>query len=452
MNRTLKIVLIVIGVFVVLVVIAMAAKRGKDKTSIEYDTVKLRTITETVSASGKIQPESEVKITSEVSGQIVNLPVKEGDFVAKGQLLLQINPDIYKSALNRAQAALNTSRSNLANSKARNAQVTAQFVNAQQSFNRSKKLFDQSVISAAEWDTAVSTFDVATAEVTAASESVKAAEFAVASGQATLTEASDNLSRTEIMAPQSGIVTALAKEEGEGVVGNQMMAGEVIMKISNLSRMEVNVEVNESDIVRVTLGDTAIVEVDAYQDDKFKGIVTEIGNTALNSMGGISMDQVTNFSVKVLIMKDSYEHIIEEHDSTYAPFRPGMSATVDVQTATAMNVITIPIKAVTTRTDTASSMSAYDKFKHKQKATANKDAEDNEPLTVVFTLDDSNTAQLHVVETGVQDNKYIYIKSGLSEGDKVITDPYRAVSKTLKHGEEVEVKSYDYESNSEGEE
>ena len=449
MNRTLKIVLIVVGVFVALVVIAMAAKGGNDKISIEYDTVKLRTITETVSASGKIQPESEVKITSEVSGQIVNLPVKEGDFVAKGQLLLQINPDIYESALNRAQAALNTSHSNLANSKARNAQVTAQFINAKQSFDRSKKLFNQNVISAAEWETAVSTFDIATAEVTASSESVKAAEFAVASGQATLTEASDNLSRTEIMAPQSGIVTALAKEEGEGVVGNQMMAGEVIMKISNLSRMEVNVEVNESDIVRVTLGDTAIVEVDAYQDEKFKGIVTEIGNTALNSMGGISMDQVTNFSVKVLIMEDSYEYIIEKNDSTYAPFRPGMSATVDIQTATAMNVITIPIKAVTTRIDTTSSMSAYDKFKHRQETKANENTEDKDPLTVVFILDDSNTAQLQVVETGVQDNKYIYIKSGLSEGRKVITDPYRAVSKTLKHGEEVEVKSYDFEDEAE---
>lgn len=450
MNRTLKIVLIVAGIFVVLIAIAMAAKGGKDKMTVEYDTVKLRTITETVSASGKIQPESEVKITSEVSGQIVSLPVKEGDLVQKGQLLIQINPDIYESALNRAQAALNTARSNLANSKARNAQVMAQFVNAQQSYDRSKKLFDQSVISGAEWDAAVSAFEVASAEVTAASESVKAAEFAVASGQATLTEAADNLGRTNILAPQGGIVTALAKEEGEGVVGNQMMAGEVIMKISDLSRMEVNVEVNESDIVRVALGDTAVVEVDAYQDDKFKGLVTEIGNTALNSMGGMSMDQVTNFSVKVLILKDSYEHITAERDSTFAPFRPGMSATVDVQTATAFNVITVPIKAVTTRTDTTSSMSAYDKYKHK-KENESDDVEEDEPLTVVFTLSDDNTAALNVVETGVQDNKYIYVKSGLEEGDQVITDPYRAVSKTLKHGDEVEVKSSGSKDDSEDE-
>lgn len=441
MNRTFKIVLIVAAILVVLVIITKAFGGGKDITQVQFDTVKIRTITETVSASGKIQPESEVKITSDVSGQIVSLPVKEGDLVRAGQLLLQINPDIYESALNRAEAALNTARSNLANSKARKAQVDAQFVNAKQSFNRSESLFKQNVISQADWESAVSAFDVSNAEVTASEESVKSAEFAVASGHATLTEASDNLKRTEIIAPQAGIVTALAKEEGEGVVGNQMMAGEVIMKISDLSRMEVNVEVNESDIVRVTLGDTAVVEVDAYQDEKFKGLVTEIGNTALNSMGGMSMDQVTNFSVKVLIIKNSYQHIMEDRDSTYAPFRPGMSATVDVQTATAQNVITVPIKAVTTRMDTTSNLSAYDKFKQRKEADKLDDEVDDEPLTVVFTLDESNTAQLHVVETGVQDNKYIYIKSGLSEGDKVITDPYRAVSKTLTHGEDVEVKS-----------
>lgn len=448
MSRTLKIVLIVVLAFIVLIVIASVAGGGKDVTQVELDSVAKRTITETVSASGKIQPESEVKITTEVSGQIISLPVKEGDLVSKGDLLLQINPDIYESAENRAEAALNTARSNLANAKARKAQVGAQFVNAEQTYNRSKNLFDQKVISQADWDAAVSAFEVANAEVTAALESVKSAEFSVASGQATLKEAKDNLNRTTIIAPQDGIVTALTKEEGEGVVGNQMMAGEVIMKISDLSRMEVNVEVNESDIVRVALGDTSTVEVDAYQDEKFKGIVTEIGNTALNSLGGISMDQVTNFSVKVLILRDSYEKILEDRDSTYAPFRPGMSATVDIETATVKDVLSVPIKAVTTRLDTTSNMSAYEKYKH-NKGKDDLDDEEDEPFTVVFTLDESNTVQLNVVETGIQDNKFIHVKSGLSEDQEVITDPYRAVSKTLKDGDEVEIKSSDSEEEAE---
>lgn len=438
MNRKVKIVLILVGGIILLFVIAKMAGGKDDSIKAEVETAELRTILETVSASGKIQPEVEVKITSEVSGQITQLPVKEGDLVKAGDLLLQINPDIYESALNRAEAALNTSRSNLANAKARLTQVEAQFTVAKLSYERNKKLYNQSVISEADWDNAKSSFEVAEAEVKAAEQSVNASEFSVSSAMATRTEALDNLKRTTILAPQDGIVTALTKEAGESVLGNQMMAGEVIMKVSDLNNMEVNVEVNESDIVRVSSGDTAEVEIDAYQDEIFKGIVTEIGNTALNSLNGISlsMDQVTNFSVKIRILRDSYDHLMEERDSTYAPFRPGMSATVDIQTALAQNVVTIPIKAVTTRLDTAK-MTALERIRMKKELKENNEEEAD--FLVVFKYEEGGKASIQVVETGIQDNRYIHVKSGLAEGDKIISGPYTLVSRSLKDGDNVEI-------------
>jgi HlyD family secretion protein len=403
-----------------------------EKTEVDVDMVQLRQIVETVSASGKIEPEIEVKITSEVSGQIVELPVKEGDYVEKGQLLIRINPDLYESAVKRSDAALNTSRSNLANAKARLAQVQAQFVTTELSYNRNKNLHSQGAISNAEWENIEATFAVGKAEVEAALESVSASEFAILSAQATKTEAADNLKRTTIFAPQSGTVTALTKELGESVLGNQMMAGEVIMKVSELQDMEVNVEVNESDIVRVSLGDTTSVEVDAYQDEIFKGVVTEIGNTALNSLG-LSMDQVTNFSVKVSILRSSYAHLNTTGDEKFSPFRPGMSATVEIETAKVNNVLSVPIRAVTSREDTTQT-SALDKFRQKQAGVVVDD--DQKPVIVVFVLE-GDKAVLRAVKTGVQDSRYIHIVEGLNENEEVITGPYELVSRKLKKDQSV---------------
>lgn len=408
---------------------------SEKEQALTIEAVSLRTIVETVAASGKIQPETEVKVTSEVSGQIVELPVKEGDIVSKGDLLVRINPDLYEAAVNRAEAALNTAQSNLANSKARGAQANAQFEVATLTYQRSEKLYNQGAISQSEWDNARSTYEVAKAEVEAGIQNIRAAEFSIQSARASRKEAADNLRRTTIIAPQDGTVTALTKEEGEMVLGNQMMAGETIMKISQLQTMEVNVEVNESDIVRVALGDTAMVEVDAYQDEEFVGIVTEIGNTALNSLGGmaLSMDQVTNFSVKIRILPSSYNHLCDSVAGC-VPFRPGMSATVEVETEKALDVPSVPIRAITTRTDTTSSNSTLARIRAKKKA--EEVGEELEPAVVAFVANrTTGKIELRVLDTGVQDSRYIEILGGLETGEEVVVGPYIEVSKNLAHGD-----------------
>jgi HlyD family secretion protein len=331
MNKNLKRFLIIASILVAILVIFKLIKGKGDVLEVQLDTSSYRNLVETVAASGKIQPETEVKIQSEVSGQIVELPVKEGDLVKQGQLLVKINPDLYTSALNRAQAALNSSKSNLSSAKARLAQSEAQFKATDLNYQRQKKLFDDGAISKSELENATSQWETSKAEVTAAQESIHSSEFAIASSQASVSEAEDNLKRTTILSPMTGTVTSLNKELGETVLGNNMMSGEVIMQISALAVMEVNVEVNESDIVRINAGDTAIVEVDSYKDEKFKGLVTEIGNTALNaSAAALNMNQVTNFSVKIRILPESYKHLTEGQPENYSPFKPGMSATVDV--------------------------------------------------------------------------------------------------------------------------
>ena len=427
--------LLIVGALVIIVLLAaVGMKKNRGNATVETEMPQVRTIIETVSASGKIQPEIEVKISAEVSGQIISMPVKEGEIVEKGQLLVQINPDIYESALNRANAALNTALSNLASAKARKTQAAAQFMVATKNFERNETLLEQGAISQADFDQALSSFEVAKADLEAAEESVKSASFQIKSAEASKTEASDNLGRTNLIAPQAGTVTAMTKEEGERVLGTGMTQGETIMKVSNLSTMEVNVEVNESDIVKVHLGDTAIVEVDAYLDQKFKGIVTEIGNTALNAIDGMSMnmDQVTNFSVKIRILPSSYAHLTQGRDESYSPFRPGMSATVDIQSESSKS-LSIPVRAVATRTDT-STVSLREKLTQDN----SESTEAEEPVLCVFVVENGK-AQLRVVETGIQDSKFIEIKSGLKEDDEVVIGPYDQVSRKLRNGVLVEV-------------
>ncbi len=442
----------VIGIIVViLLIIAVFSGGKKEGINIKTEKAQLRNITETVSASGKIEPEIEVKISPEVSGEIVELLVKEGEAVKAGQLLVRINPDLYQSAVDRARAAVLSAKANYSNGKARQSQSEAQFTVAEKSYNRNKNLHLQGAISDAEFEQTESTFQVARAEVDAARESVKGGQFGVESAEASFKEATDNLRRTTIYAPKDGIVTGLVVEEGERVVGTGMMGGTELMRISDLSAMEVNVEVNESDIVKVNMGDTAIIEVDAYLNDKFKGIVTEIGNMALNSMGtaSLSMDQVTNFSVKIRILPESYQKFTSAGDTTISPFRPGMSATVDIMTASAFKTLSIPIKAVTTREDTTSSgMSKY--IKKEEDEVSVEGDETKEAVICVFVNADGK-AQLKVVETGFQDNKYIQILSGINEGDEVITGTYEAVSRLLKNGSKVKISSTEKEEESEKE-
>ena len=408
------------GVILVLVVVAVVRGGNRELPVVSTDAIQARDIVERVSASGKIQPEIEVKITAEVNGQIVELPVKEGDMVEKGDLLVQLNPDIYEAALLRAEASLNSARSNLASARAQVAQGEANQFASAKAFARAQSLLTSKVISQAEFDQNEASYLTANANLTSAKESVRSAEFAILSGEASLQEARDNLSRTTLVAPQAGVVTALSKEVGESVQGNGFTAGEVIMKVSDLSTMEVNVEVNESDIVRIHMKDEAEIEVDAYLGETFSGQVTEIGNTALNAgMNGFSMDQVTNFSVKIRLDRSSYLHLVEGDHNHETPFRPGMSATVDVLTARADQVLSAPIQAVASRASDV-------------------DDEGTETELGVFLLVEGE-AKWTTVKTGIQDTKFVEILGEVKDEDVLITGPYEIVSRTLEDGESVEI-------------
>lgn len=436
--------LIISGILIVILIIVVVLVKGDGSNALRVATEKAeqRNITELVSASGKVQPEQEVKITSDVSGQIVELLVKEGDTVQKGQLLLRINPNVYQSAVERMQAMVNGSRANLANSEARLSQAKTQLTNAELAYNRSKKLHDQNAVSDAEFETARTQYESAKAEVMAAQESVRSADFNVSSNTASLKEANENLTRTSIYAPVSGTISKLAKRKGESVLGNAQMAGEVILTIANLLEMEVQVDVNENDILRVHLNDTALIEVEAHDNRKFKGIVTEVANSA--STSGLNTDQVTNFSVKIRILRDSYKDLMNAARPNEYPFLPGMSATVDIQTRSVQNATTVSIQAVTTRTDTTAktgndesmskgkdddgsprAMQSGDKREAKTKV--------EKPIECVFVLRDGK-AILIPVKTGIQDNQYIQIVSGLKVGDEVISAPFSAIRTKLYNG------------------
>ncbi len=426
-KKKIKFSRILVILAVVVIVFAIIGKKagwfgGAGVVKVAVEKVKKGTITETVSASGKIQPEVEVKISPDVSGEIIALYVKEGDHVKKGQLLLKIRPDIYESYLDRATAALNTSKANLANAQARLVQVEL-------SFKRSEKLHKDKVISDSEYETAKSSYEVARADVQAAIFNVKSAE-------ASVKESNDNLVKTTIFSPVDGTVSKLNVEAGERVVGTTQMAGTEMMRIANLNSMEVSVDVNENDINRLSLGDTAVIEVDAFIDKKFMGVVTEIANSA--SVVGTSADQVTNFPVKIRILPESYANMITKDKNLPSPFRPGLSATVEIQTEKTSNIWVIPIQAVTTRTDTADNKASRDTGKPDGKEDAKKKEDvQEEAKEYVFVLDNGKVKKV-AVKTGIQDDTNIEIKSGLKGDEEVVTAPYLAVSKTLKDGSAVQ--------------
>jgi HlyD family secretion protein len=426
-----------------LVIIIFSLKKCSSTavTDVSVEFPAKRNITEIVSANGKIQPEVEVKISSDVSGEITEMLVKEGDAVTKGQLLCRIKPDTYESALDRVNASVNSSKANLQNTKAQLDQAKANYASAQAAFNRNKKLFDQNAISAQEFETSKAQYEGAQATVKAAEETVKSAEFNINSAEASLKEANENLSRTMIYSPVDGTVSKLNVEKGERVQGVQGFQGTEIMKLANLNEMEVNVEVNENDIIKVKKGDTSLIEVDAYRDKKFKGIVTEIANSANTT--GVTADQVTNFSVKIRILQKSYADLVKGLNNS--PFRPGMSATVEIQTKKVKNILSLPIMAVTTRIDSAllkknsgnennSDLEVSNDLEEKQKSKETPKAEE-----VVFIYKDGKVKQVKV-QTGIQDNDFIYIISGVSEKDQVVSAPYGAISKKLKDGMAVNLK------------
>ncbi|UCH15446.1 MAG: efflux RND transporter periplasmic adaptor subunit, partial [Bacteroidales bacterium] len=382
-----------------------------------------RDITEFITANGKIKPETEVKISPDVSGEIVELYIKDGDKVKDGQLLLKIKPDTYISIRDRAAASVDAAKANLANSRAQLEQIKVQFEQARLSFNRNKKLWDEGVISEADWENAKSSFEIAEANVAAAEQTVIAARHSVKSAEASLTEANENLIKTSVYAPMSGTISILNVEKGERVVGTELMTGTEMLRIADLSKMEVLVEVNENDIVRVNELDTAIIELDAYLDRKFRGVVTEIANSA--KVAGFSTDQVTSFEVKILLLEESYKDLIEQGHNV--PFRPGMSASADIRTEVKFNVLSLPIQAVTTKIDT---LEKSDTIAHDEK--------DKDPDEIVFIYENGKVQQTKVT-TGIQDNNYIEILEGLVENDEVVVAPYNTINKKLKDGSLVNV-------------
>ena len=417
-----KKIFILLGVVAVIVILLVTlSKSGKignrDKgKEVEVAKVDEITIIETVSATGKIQPEVEVKISSEVSGEIIALPVKEGQVVKKGDLLVRINPDLYTSGYNRTV-------SNLSGTKAALNQADASFKEAKASYDRSKTLYDKGIISRSEWDKAIASYEVAVANKQSAYHQVQSAN-------ATVKEAKDNLGRTTIYAPADGTISMLNVELGERVLGTQHMTGTEILRVANLNNMEVEVDVNENDIVKINVGDSANVEVDAYLKKEFKGIVTSISNSASTTT---TADQVTNFKVKVRIVKESYLDLLEGKPDTYSPFRPGMTATVDIITKRKEKVVAVPISSVVMKSDTAATKSYEVKEENEEGVVK---AQNDKKFECVF-VKVGDKAKIRIVKTGIQDDSNIEVISGLKKGDVVIVGPYNTVTKDLNSGDKV---------------
>ncbi len=409
-----KLLKILVPLVVILIIFAVVGKKqgwfGKALTiKVATEKAENRSITETITANGKIQPQKEVKISPDVSGEIVELAVEEGQYVNAGDLLFKIKPDAYSSALDRSQATLESA-------KARLSQAEAQYSQAELSYKRNQQLFDAQTISKSDFEQAEASFKVAGAEV-------EASRFSVQSAEASVRESREALIKTTVYAPMSGTISSLLVEQGERVVGTEMMTGTEVMRIADLTKMEAWVEVNENDIIKVKLNDTAIIEVDAYLDNKFTGVVNEIANSAKTT--GVSADQVTTFDVKIYILPESYQGLITENSKN--PFRPGMSTTVDIQTESKTDILTVPIQAVTTRVDTTMEGISL---------------ADADVRTLVFASD-GTYALAKDVKTGIQDNNYIEILSGLTEGDDIISAPFSAISKKLSDSTLIEIVSKD---------
>lgn len=397
---------------------------GQDIPKVAIEEAGTHDIIETVSASGKIYPVSEVKISPDVSGEIIDLMVEEGDSVRKGQVLATINATTYRSAVSRANAQLNQTKASVSNAEATMMQIKAQLDQATSTFMRNKQLFEEKVISAVEFETAETAYKSAQANYQAAIENIKGNQYGVASAQANMAEAMQSLRKTIIYAPMSGIVSMLQVKKGERVVGTMQMAGTEMLRVADMSQMKVDVEVGENEIQKVSYGDTAWVTVDAYPSKKFKGVVVKISQSNKNSaIQQASTDQVTNYVVSVALIPSSYEMLFEK-DRRHFPFRPGMSSTVDIITTKQLGVIAVPINAVTTREE-------EDQKVNKKKS--------DEIKEYVFVLNNQQQVELRAVTTRIQDNEYIQIESGLRVGEKVVVAPFSAIARTLKKNMKVKV-------------
>lgn len=437
-----RILIILVAIVVLLVVFAVVGKKqgwvGKgDLEQVAVDKAAKRTLIETVTASGKINPQTEVKLSSEVSGEVIQLLVKEGDSVKAGQLLCVINPAIYESMVTQAGASVNQFKSNYSGNKANIIQLEAAYKQAQRNFERNKQLHNDKVISDAEFEAARLQLDQSQANYESAKEQVNAASYSVNSAEAQYKQAQDNLNKTRIHAPISGIVSLVNVKLGERVVGTAQMAGTELIRIADLDNMQAEVDVNENDVLRITLGDTADIEIDAYIKKKFKGVVTQISYSATNTLQTITASQATNFTVKMKILKESYADLINPAIGRKYPFRPGMSATVDIKTEERNNVLTVPIQSVTTREEEDIKEKDAD-FAKTTKAKKSDEAVKKELKEIVFVVEGGKVKATEVT-TGIQDANYIEIVDGLKGGEQIVQAPFKLISKTLKNGDAVEV-------------
>lgn len=437
----LKHIIITVGVLIaLLVVLALTGVIGGEKMEkVTVEKAEARKVIETVTASGKVQPETEVKLSSEVSGEVVELLVKEGDVVKKGQLLCRVRPDVLLSGFERAVASNNTQKAVLQASEQQLNQAIAMFKNTESTYKRNQELFKQKVISASEFDAAKAEYFSAQADIARLKANVTGSRYSLEQSGANVREAGANLAKTTISAPVDGVISKLSIELGDRILGTTQMAGTEIMRISNLTTMEVNVDVNENDINRVNVGDSATIEVDAFADKKFKGIVTEIGSSSkdVGTAATSSVDQVTNFVVKVRIIADSYSDIRGGAKDLPSPFRPGLSASVDIESES-LNGLSVPIQAVFTgekgKTDEPKkeeTANDADQAKQKDKLV------DKTVKQYIYTYSNGVVKKIEVT-TGIQNDRYIIVKSGLKAGTEVVTGPYSAIQNRLKDGMKVE--------------
>jgi HlyD family secretion protein len=432
----------VVAVIVLLVVLKNAGVIGKvEGTEVTTEKVQLRTITESVNASGKVYPEVEVKVSPDISGEIVNLYVEEGDKVTKGQVLAKIYADIYSSQRDQVTASVNQVKAQYENVKAALSGLKTAYDNSKATNDRYKKLFADKIVSRSEYEQTEQAFRSAESSYNSAKESIKSGEAQIQGVRAQLARAEKDLARTIITCPMDGIISLMNVKKGERVVGTAQMTGTEMMRVADMKSIEVRVDVGENDITKVKLGDTALVEVDAYNNRKFKGIVYKIANPITSTANtSVSSAEVANYKVHIRLLPESYTDLVK--DNNIFPFRPGMTASADIQTKSKVNVVTVPLNAVTTRDKEGEGKDTKVGAGKPDDKPADNTAKDEELSEVVFVLGKDNKVKMVKVKTDIQDLNYIEI-IGLKVGDEVITGPYSIVSKTLKDGTFVKVVSKD---------
>lgn len=442
-KKTKWIVFSLLGLVILYGILKWTGVIGKDEViKVTAEKVTKRTIVETVNASGKVYPEIEVKLSPDISGEIVELNVAEGDSVKKGQVLARIYADIYATQRDQASAIVNQQQAQVANVSSTVEALRAQLDQAKKSYDMQKQLFDEKVISQSEFNNADAAYKTALANFNAAKQNIRGTQAGVQSARAALSKANKDISRATLVSPMDGVVSLLNVKKGERVVGSSMMAGTDMMRIADLRKIEVRVDVGENDIPKIHLGDSATVEVDAYNNRKFKGVVTQIAssNTGASSLQTTTTGtDVTNYKVYIRLLPESYSDLLDPAKPKSFPFRPGMSASADIETKTHENRLAVPINAVTTRDVNDSTGIEFEKSDEEQNLIDRGSGETDELEEVVFVLQKDETVKKVKVRTDIQDINYIEILAGVNEGDEVITGPYEVVSKTLKPGDKVKV-------------